>query len=130
MQISIGVPLYNGAFLEVTIDSLLAQTSGDFELITSDNASTNQTGEASRSIAWPRSGEIPDAVLAYPPPSSSIRQASLSTSKIPRFRCTGRGLPTGGRYVVAAAEHWVNAILGSSGGSGRIALGRQACLPK
>ena len=42
--VSIGLPVYNGArFLPQALDSLLAQTCGDFELIVSDNASTDAT---------------------------------------------------------------------------------------
>lgn len=41
---SIGLPVYNGArFLRSTLDSLLAQTLADFELLISDNASTDET---------------------------------------------------------------------------------------
>lgn len=44
-QVSIGMPVYNGErFIREAIDSLLAQTFTDFELIISDNASTDQTG--------------------------------------------------------------------------------------
>ncbi len=43
-QISLGMPVYNGAqYLEATLDSLLAQTFRDFELIISDNASTDES---------------------------------------------------------------------------------------
>lgn len=43
-RVSIGVPVYNGeAFLEEAIDSVLAQTFTDFELIISDNGSTDRT---------------------------------------------------------------------------------------
>lgn len=43
-QVSIGMPVYNGErFIREAIDSLLAQTFTDFELIISDNASTDQT---------------------------------------------------------------------------------------
>jgi glycosyltransferase involved in cell wall biosynthesis len=43
-RLSIGLPVYNGdAFLAAAIDSLLAQTFTDFELIISDNASTDGT---------------------------------------------------------------------------------------
>ncbi len=43
-RVSIGVPVYNGArYLAETLDSLLAQTYGDFELIICDNASTDCT---------------------------------------------------------------------------------------
>lgn len=42
--VSIGMPVYNGEkFLKKAIDSLLAQTFADFELIISDNASTDST---------------------------------------------------------------------------------------
>lgn len=44
--ISIGLPVYNGgAFLEQAVDAILAQTWEDFELIISDNASTDATEE-------------------------------------------------------------------------------------
>jgi glycosyltransferase involved in cell wall biosynthesis len=42
--VSIGMPVYNGAeFIRAALDSLLAQSFGDFELIISDNASTDET---------------------------------------------------------------------------------------
>jgi glycosyltransferase involved in cell wall biosynthesis len=45
-RVSIGLPVYNGErFLRETLDSLLAQTYSDFELIISDNASTDGTEE-------------------------------------------------------------------------------------
>lgn len=43
-QISIGMPVYNGAqYIREALDSLLGQTFTDFELIISDNASTDAT---------------------------------------------------------------------------------------
>lgn len=43
-KVSIGLPIYNGErYLEETLDSLLAQTYADFELIISDNGSTDGT---------------------------------------------------------------------------------------
>jgi glycosyltransferase involved in cell wall biosynthesis len=43
-RVSIGVPVYNGDnFLEAALDSILAQTYKDFELIISDNASLDRT---------------------------------------------------------------------------------------
>ena len=45
-KISIGLPVYNGEyFLEKKLNSLLSQTFSDFELIISDNASTDSTSE-------------------------------------------------------------------------------------
>lgn len=50
--VSIGLPVYNGAaHLEETVESILGQTYDDFELIISDNASTDGTYELCRSIA-------------------------------------------------------------------------------
>lgn len=43
-RVSIGLPVYNGEdFLEEAIESILAQTFRDFELVISDNASTDAT---------------------------------------------------------------------------------------
>lgn len=48
-RVSIGLPVYNGErFLGHTLDSLLAQTYSDFELIISDNASTDRTPDVCR----------------------------------------------------------------------------------
>lgn len=45
-KVSIGLAVYNGEdFLEEAIDSILGQTFTDFELIISDNASTDRTAE-------------------------------------------------------------------------------------
>ncbi|MCM0589094.1 MAG: glycosyltransferase family 2 protein [Gloeotrichia echinulata DEX184] len=51
-RLSIGLPVYNGdKFLKEAIDSLLNQTFEDFELIISDNASTDKTEEICRAYA-------------------------------------------------------------------------------
>lgn len=51
-QISIGMPVYNGEpFIREALDSLLAQTFKDFELIISDNASTDGTEALCREYA-------------------------------------------------------------------------------
>jgi glycosyltransferase involved in cell wall biosynthesis len=51
-RVSIGMPVYNGArYLKEAIDSLLAQTYADFELIISDNASTDSTAEIIKEYA-------------------------------------------------------------------------------
>ena len=43
-KVNIGLPVYNGEnFIEETLDSILSQTYADFELIISDNASTDKT---------------------------------------------------------------------------------------
>ena len=51
-RVSIGMPVYNGEnYLEQTLTSLLAQSLKDFELIISDNASTDKTEKICRSYA-------------------------------------------------------------------------------
>lgn len=50
--VSIGLPVYNGEnFIREAIDSILAQTFKDFELIISDNTSTDKTEEICREYA-------------------------------------------------------------------------------
>jgi glycosyltransferase involved in cell wall biosynthesis len=51
-KVSVGMPVFNGdRFIAETIDSILAQTFGDFELIISDNASTDGTEKICRQYA-------------------------------------------------------------------------------
>jgi glycosyltransferase involved in cell wall biosynthesis len=51
-RVAIGIPVYNGAdYLAAAIDSILAQSYGDFDLLISDNASTDGTEEICRDYA-------------------------------------------------------------------------------
>lgn len=51
-KVSIGMPVYNGErYIREALDSLLAQTHADFELIISDNASTDGTEAVCRGYA-------------------------------------------------------------------------------
>ena len=51
-RVSVGMPVYNGErFLGEALDSLLSQTFKDFELVISDNASTDTTEEICREYA-------------------------------------------------------------------------------
>lgn len=51
-RVSLGMPVYNGeAYLELALQSLLSQTFGDFDLIISDNASTDRTSSICRDYA-------------------------------------------------------------------------------
>ena len=51
-KVAIGLPVYNGAnYLASAIDSILTQTYGDFDLVISDNASTDDTEEICRAYA-------------------------------------------------------------------------------
>ena len=50
--ISVGMPVYNGErYLETAVRSILDQTNADFELIISDNASTDRTKEICLDLA-------------------------------------------------------------------------------
>lgn len=51
-RVSIGLPVYNGDnFLEEAVESILAQTYSDFELVISDNGSTDRTESICRRYA-------------------------------------------------------------------------------
>lgn len=51
-KVYIGLPVYNGErFLPDALESLVAQTLGDFTVLISDNASTDRTGEIGRAVA-------------------------------------------------------------------------------
>jgi glycosyltransferase involved in cell wall biosynthesis len=51
-RLTIGLPVYNGEnFIQAALDSLLAQTFEDFEIIISDNASTDRTAKICRAYA-------------------------------------------------------------------------------
>lgn len=55
MKFSICIPNYNYApFIGRTIESVLQQTYGDFEIVVSDNASTDESVEVVRNFADPR----------------------------------------------------------------------------
>lgn len=50
--VSMGLPVYNGQrYLAQAVESLLAQTLGDFELVLCDNASTDETESIGRDLA-------------------------------------------------------------------------------
>jgi glycosyltransferase involved in cell wall biosynthesis len=51
-RVSIGLPVYNGEnFLAAALESILAQTFADFELIVCDDGSTDRTGAIGRAFA-------------------------------------------------------------------------------
>ena len=89
--VSIGMPVYNGErFIRPALDSLLAQTHRDFELIISDNVSTDATAEICQ---------------AYAARDPRIRYSRLAThvSAIENFD-RALGLATGEYFMWAAAD--------------------------
>ena len=59
--LTIGMPVYNGAkYIDEAVESILTQTYRDFELIISDNASTDDTESIGRALRRARStGDVP-----------------------------------------------------------------------
>jgi glycosyltransferase involved in cell wall biosynthesis len=50
--VSIGIPVFNGEnYVEQALGSVLAQTMGDFEIVVSDNASTDRTSMICQDLA-------------------------------------------------------------------------------
>ena len=50
--LTVGVPVFNmGAYLEAAVESILSQSFADFEVIISDNASTDETESVGRALA-------------------------------------------------------------------------------
>ena len=50
--VTIGMPVFNGAnYVGEAVESILAQTFGDLELVISDNASTDATEQICRDMA-------------------------------------------------------------------------------
>ena len=48
-RVTIGMPVYNGErYIKAALDSILAQTFTDFEVVISDNASTDRTAQICR----------------------------------------------------------------------------------
>ncbi len=69
-RVSIGLPVYNGErYISETLDSLLAQTFQDFELIICDNASQDNTEQICRSYA------AKDGRIRYVPNSTNLGAA-------------------------------------------------------
>lgn len=52
IKVSIGIPVFNGEkYLSESVESILSQTFGDYEIIISDNASTDRTADISQQFA-------------------------------------------------------------------------------
>jgi glycosyltransferase involved in cell wall biosynthesis len=76
--VSVIVPTFNRlGFLREAIDSVLAQTLGDWELLVADDGSTDGTIEYVRAIADPRVRLIPLTHCGRPP---RVKNAALSTA--------------------------------------------------
>jgi len=88
--VSVGLPVYNGeTYLEEAIDSILAQTYDDFELVVSDNASTDRTREI---------------VLDYRERDPRVRAVFHETNRGPMKNFNGVVPLSRGRYFKWAAD--------------------------
>jgi len=101
--LSIGMPVFNGdAFVGEAIASLLAQTRGDFELIISDNASTDQTPNIISAFA------AKDRRIRYVRQKTNIGAEANFRFVLDQARCDS--------FMWAAADdfwdtHWVERLL-------------------
>ena len=98
-KVSIGMPVYNGErFIRKAINSLLAQTFTDFELILSDNASTDKTEEICKE---------------YADRDRRIRYFRQSENKDPLFNFEFVLQEARGKYFMWAAhdDYWSNTFI-------------------
>jgi glycosyltransferase involved in cell wall biosynthesis len=80
-RVSVGLAVYNGEkYLEEAIDSILGQTYRDFELIISDNASTDRTEEICQTYAGR------DSRVRYRRNATNIGGANNENSTVPLAR--------------------------------------------
>jgi glycosyltransferase involved in cell wall biosynthesis len=97
-KVAIGMPVWNGEkFVSEAIESILAQTYGDFELVISDNASTDATGEICQGYAKQ------DARIRY------IRQKT-NIGAAPNYNAVFRH--SSGQYFKWAADLWAPELIG------------------
>ena len=90
-KVSIGLPIYNGEqFAAQAIESILGQSLEDLELVISDNASTDATGDICRSFAVRR----PPHPLR--PPRQEHRRNPQLRAGLPHVRARGTILQMGG----------------------------------
>ena len=108
-RLTIGLPVYNGQdFLPQALDALLGQSFRDFELIISDNASTDGTEEVCRRYAaqddriryhrQPRNVGI-SAEPQRPRPARPGRPVQVGRPRRPVRRGPARALRRGARRV-------------------------------
>lgn len=75
-KVSIGIPVYNGSdYVGLAIESILAQTYRDFELIICDNASTDTTEQVCRAYA-----EKDDRIVYFRQPENLGASANFTTA--------------------------------------------------
>ena len=89
-RLSIGLPVYNGEnYLAESLDALLGQSYEDFELIISDNASTDGTADICRRY------EKQDSRIRYirQPRNIGLPRITTSSSGKPGASCSS-GRPT------------------------------------
>jgi len=113
--LTIGLPVYNGArHLKQALESLLAQTHSDFELIVSDNASTDGT--------WEILGEF-----AQHDPRISLHRHSTNIGPVANFRRV-LDLASGKYFMWAGADdewdlRWAEVLLANFGPGTAISFG-------
>ena len=113
-RVSLGLPVYNGEkYLEAALRALLAQTFSDFELILSDNASTDRTADICREFA------LRDERIVYHRNTSNI--GAIPNFNLAFSKATGEmfrwvtyddiSLPTSLERCVAVLDEHPDAVL-------------------
>ena len=122
VQVSIGMPVFNGeAFLADALNDLTAQTFADFELLISDNCSTDTTEAICREFA------SRDVRIRYVKQSSNI-------GAIPNFQFV-LDQAVGQYFMWAAADdkwsaNWVESLIAEAKAGGCLAYGRVQTIDK
>lgn len=119
--VSIGMPVYNGEkYIREALDSLLGQSHADFELIISDNASTDETESICQQYA------AQDSRIRY------VRQP-VNLGALANFAFV-LDKARGGRFMWAAADdkwdpNWISEMLNAMKKSGaNAAFGKIQCI--
>ena len=90
-RLTVGLPVYNGEkYLAESLEALLGQSYEDFELIISDNASTDGTAGHLPSL---RRSRTPGSAMSASRATSAVPQTTILLSRKPEASCSS-GRPT------------------------------------